>query len=259
MSWITPVIREMRADGMATAHKEKFFENAATPNLAIKFDPSNTIKQVREFRELFEEDHRGIRNAYKTLYLGGGADPVAVGLDFKAMDFAAIQGKGESRLAAAAGVPPSWVGFSEGLQGSSLNAGNFNAARRRFSDGTMIHLWTNVAATLQSIVRPPDPGASLWYDSRIPFMREDATDLAAIQEKEASTMSGLVRDGWTPESAVAAVTNNDWTLLKHTGLTSVQLLPPSNGTEPFNPDAPTPPPAPADAGNGTGDTNDNTN
>lgn len=253
MSWITPVIREMQGDSLSTEHKARFFENAATPNLVIRFDPSQTRKQVQDFKELLEEDHAGALNAYKTLYLGGGADATVVGANFQQMDFAATQGKGESRLASAAGVPPSWVGFSEGLQGSALNAGNFNSARRRFSDGTMVHLWTNACASLQSIVRPPQ-GASLWYDPRIPFMREDAGDLAKIQEQEASTITALVREGFTPESAVMAVTNNDWSLLKHTGLTSVQLLPPSNGSEPFDPNAKKTDPAPDDA-TGDGDGN----
>lgn len=261
LSWITPVMREMQGDALATEHKARFFQNAATPNLVIKFDKSQTIDQVKQFKALMEQEHRGALNAYKTLFLGGGADVTPVGKDFKELDFAATQGKGESRLAAAAGVPPSWVGFSEGLQGSALNAGNFNSARRRFSDGTMVHLWTNAAASLQPIIprpinrqtRKPDTSVSLWYDAEhIPFMREDAGDLASIQQKQASTITNLVRDGFTPESAVAAVQNNDFGLLVHTGLTSVQLLPPSNGTEPFNPNAPTPTPA---VGNGTGASN----
>jgi phage portal protein BeeE len=233
MSWITPVIREVQADSLATEHKARFFTNAATPNLAIKFDPSVPKDAILAFKELVEEDHAGAWNAYKTLYLGGGADPVVVGKDFRELDFAATQGKGESRLASAAGVPPSWVGFSEGLQGSALNAGNFNSARRRFSDGTMTHLWANAAASLQAIVTPPDSGASLWFDARVPFMREDAGDRAAIQQREAQTIAALIRDGFTPDSVIAAVNNNDWTLLKHTGLTSVQLQPPSDGTEPI--------------------------
>ncbi len=251
MSWVTPVLREMQGDALATEHKARFFQNAATPNLAIKFDSAQTVTQVRQFKELLEEDHQGVANAYKTLYLGGGADATTVGLDFRQMDFTAMQGKGESRLASAAGVPPSWVGFSEGLQGSSLNAGNFTSSRRRFSDGTMVHLWTNVAASLESILRVP-AGASLTCDLRIPFMREDAGDLAEIQQQEASTITALVRDGFTPGSAVLAVTNNDWKLLVHTGLASVQLMPPSNGTEPFDKNAPTPTPPAGDAGNGDG-------
>jgi hypothetical protein len=145
-------------------------------------------------------------------------------------------------------VPPSWVAFCEGMQGSTLNAGNYDSARRRFADGTMAHLWANAAASLEPILTAP-AGASLWYDARIPFMREDAGDLAEIQTQEASTIGELIRDGFIPDSVVAAVRNNDWSLLKHSGLTSVQLVPPSSGQEPvpgFSPGA-DPGPAPASA------------
>ncbi|MEU8717486.1 phage portal protein [Streptomyces sp. NPDC048663] len=248
MSWITPVLRDLQGDQMATEHKYKFFENGATPNLAIKFDPQVSLENVKAFKALLEEEHRGAANAFKTLYLGGGGDPKTVGTTFKDMDYAVIQGRAESRLASAAGVPPSWVAFFEGMQGSTLNAGNYDSARRRFSDGTMAHLWGNASASLQPILTPPQ-GASLWYDNRIPFMREDAKDLATVQSQEAQTIAALIRDGFIPDSVVAAVRNNDWGLLKHSGLTSVQLLPPSSGQEPapgFSPGT-EPGPAPASA------------
>jgi len=236
MSWITPVLRELQGDMGSTEHKYKFFENAATPNLAISFDPSIDIDKVRAFKELLEEEHKGVANAWKTLYMGGGASPTPVGNNFKDMDYAIVQGRAESRLASAAGVPPSWVGFAEGLQGSSLNAGNMNQARRRFSDGTMAHLWGNAASSLQPMIGQPHDrrgapmgGASLWYDARIPFMREDAGDLATIQAQEATTMAALYMAGWTPESVVQAVKNNDWTLLAHSGRPSVQTQPASSG------------------------------
>jgi hypothetical protein len=236
-SWVTPVIRDVWGDNAATIHKDRFFRNAASPNLAIKFDPSITIDAVKEFKELLEAEHKGAWNAYKTLYLGGGADPVVIGRDMRQVDFAVTTGKGESRLAAAAGVPPSWVGFSEGLQGSSLNAGNFTAARRRFGDGTMQHLWANAAASFETILTPPSSRfpdsapARLWFVTRgIPFLNMDAKDAAEVQSQEAQTITALVRDGFTAQSAIAAVQNQDWSLLVHTGMVSVQLIPPGQAT-----------------------------
>lgn len=167
---------------------------------------------------------------HNTLYLGGGADVTLVGANLKDLDYAISQGHGEARLAAAAGVPASWVGFSEGLQGSSLNAGNFQAQRRRFSDATMQHLWMMAAHALESVCPPPDSHANLWFDSRVPFMRDDATDIAAIQLQQAQTISALVMQGYDPDSVVKAVANNDMTRLRHSGLMSVQLHPP--GTAP---------------------------
>lgn len=230
MSWITAALRDAIGDNLMTEHKRAFLRNAATPNLAIRFDPGVNVAAVKEFKEVFEAEHKGAWNAYKTLFLGGGADPVVIGKDFRELDFAVTQGKAESRLASASGVPPSWVGFSEGLQGSALNAGNFTAARRRLSDGTMQHLWGNAAASLETIVAPPDDRASLWFATKgIPFLHMDASDAAEVQAREASTITALVRDGFEPESAIAAVQNNDWKRLKHTGLLSVQMQPPGEG------------------------------
>lgn len=232
MSWLTPVIRDVLGDNLQTDHKRQFMKNAATPNMVLKFDRSQTMEQVKQFKELFEAEHAGSYNAYKTLFLGGGADAEAIGTDFQQLDFAVTQGKAESRLASAAGVPPSWVGFSEGLQGSALNAGNFTAARRRLSDGTLQHLWSNAASSLQVLTdRPDDDGAALWFVTRgIPFLLMDETDAAAVQNRQAQTIVSLVEEGFEPESVTQAVINEDWTMLEHTGLTSVQLHPP--GTSP---------------------------
>ena len=231
MSWITPFITDIQSDNAAVTHKNRFFRNAATPNIAIKFDPSVGKEKVLEFKEIIESDHKGVWNAWKTLYLGGGADPVTIGKDFRQLDFAVVQGQGETRLASGAAVPPSWVGFSEGLKGSTLNEGNFGASRRRFGDGTMQHLWTNVASSLEVITRPPTDGSRLWFTTRgVPFLRENAGDAATVQAQQAQTIVALVRDGFTPESAVAAITNDDWSLLVHTGLVSVQMQTP--GQEP---------------------------
>lgn len=242
MSWITPVLNEISSDHASEVHKAKFFENAATPNLAIKFDPTVTLEAVRGFKKLLEDEHKGAFNAYKTLYLGGGADPVAVGKDFQQLQFAATQGKGESRLAAAAGVPPSWVGFSEGLQGSALNAGNFDsAARRRMGDGTMQHLWATAASALEGLFLPDEipNGVQLWHDTRwIPFLRDDASSAATTQKTNAETINALIMQGFTADSAIQAVTDGDLQLLKHTGLVSVQLQAPGSAPTPATPAAP---------------------
>jgi phage portal protein BeeE len=241
MSWIGACIRELQADSLASEHKARFFQNAATPNMAVRFDPSIEYERVKQFKMMLEEEHKGVWDAYKTLYLGGGADVTVIGKDFQQLDFAVTQGKGESRLAAAAGVPPSWVGFSEALKGSSLNQGNFNSARRRFADGTMVHLWTEAANALDNIISGPT-GAQLWYDSRVPFMREDASDLASIQLQQSTVINALVMQGFEPESVVKALMANDWGLLKHSGMLSVQLQ------KPGEPAIPPPKPALSNAG-----------
>jgi HK97 family phage portal protein len=223
MSWLTPVVREIQGDQAMTVHKNRFFEHAATPNLVVKVDPSVALEAFREFKDEFLAQQQGVQNAYKTLFLGGGADATVVGRDFQQMDFKAVQGASETRIAAAAGVPPIIAGFSEGL--SSATYSNYAQARRRFADGTLRPLWRNAAASLETVVNVP-AGAHLWYSDRdIAFLREDANDQAVIQGRHVTQVVALVRDGFTPESSIAAVKSGDLTLLEHTGNLSVQLQP----------------------------------
>ena len=233
MSWLTPVIREVQSDKAGSDHGLKFWENAATPNLAVSLPKEITTAQFKEFVDLMDAQHKGVANAYKTLYTAAGADVTVVGADMKQMDFSNIQGKGETRIANAGGVPPVLLSFSEGMQGSSLNAGNYTPAKRNFVDTTGRDLWNNWYGSLETLFPPPKPKDRLTYDPRdIPFLHEDQTDVAQIKQIEASTMNTLVTAGWTKPSIVTALINGDWTLLEDSGLVSVQLLPPGTTAKP---------------------------
>ena len=223
MSWVTPVVREIMGDSAATKHKLKFFENGATSNVVITYDKDVAPDDVVQFSELFKEAYAGVDKAYKTIHLGGGADAKMVGANLQQLDFKVTQGAGETRIAAASGVGAIIAQFSEGLQGSALNSGNYGAARRRFGDITMQHLWQTAAAALAKLTDPPT-GRRLWFVADdIPFLQEDRKDAAEILAKDAETITKLVREGFTPESARRAVTSGDLTLLEHSGLVSVQL------------------------------------
>jgi hypothetical protein len=228
MSWLTPVLREIEADKSATKHKGAFFDNAAVPNIAVTFDKETNEDDFNEFVSNFNADHRGSWNAYRTLFLMGGADVHPLSHDFKSMDFSAVIGKGESRIASAAGVPPSWVGFSEGMQGSALNTGNMAANRRRFADGTIRTLWRIAAASLAVLVDVPTD-SELWFDeSGVAFLREDQRDRAEIMRIDMSAINTGILAGYEPDAVVDAVYANDLRKLmgNHTGLVSVQMQPP---------------------------------
>lgn len=228
MSWVTPAIREIRGDLAATEHKLMFFQNGATPNLVVKGIPAGTKAQFDELVDMMEERHAGVKNAYRTLYLTLGADADVVGADLKQIDFAAVQGKSETRLSVLSRVPASLLGISEGLAGSALNAGNFGAARRSFADTWVFPTLQNLAGSLAPLVGVPR-GAELWFDTAdIGLLREDAKDAAEIVQLQASTVVSLVNGGYEPDAAIAAVQGLDLSVLlgKHTGMLSVQLQPP---------------------------------
>ena len=244
MSWITPAVREIQGDIAATTHKLRFFENGATPNMVVKGITAATKEQFDEIVDAMETRHAGVRNAYRTLYLAAGADATVVGADLRQIDFKATQGAGETRISMLSRVHPVILAASEGLQGSSLNAGNFGMARRIWAD-TWIYPWlSDLAAALSPLVRVP-PDAELWTTTAdMPILREDAKDAAEIESTKASTIVKLSTSGFTRESAVAAVMAQDMTLLKEDPMwVSVQLQ--QSGAAPALPPAPNQPALPA--------------
>ena len=232
MAWLTPVLREVEADSAATRHKAKFFNNAATPNLAVSLSEKVTVDAFKKFVEIMEERgaEGGIEKAYKTLWLAGGADVTVIGADLGKLNYKTLTGAGETRISAAAGLPPIVGNFSEGLEAATYS--NYSQARRAFGDHWARPRWRNAAASLAPLVRVPN-GAELWYDDRdIAFLREDRKDAAEIAQLKAATIRQYVDAGFDPPSAVAAVENEDPRLLKHTGLYSVQLQAPGAVTPP---------------------------
>lgn len=235
MSWLTPVIDEFRADKAATIHKLKFFENAATPNLSVSLKESIGPDKFRDFVRQMTDATGGMENAYKTLYTGGGADVRVIGADMRQLDFAITQGHGETRVAAAGGVPPIVVGLSEGLQAATYS--NYGQAKRAYGDLFLRSQWRSFCGAIAPLLNVPTDSV-LWYDSKdVAFLREDATDIATRQATEAGTMNTFISAGFEPDSVMKAVMADDWSLLKHSGLVSVQLQPPGGPDPAADPNA----------------------
>ena len=226
MSWLTPALKDMQADQAATEHKVLFFKNGAVPNMIVKGIPAMTRTQFDEIVDMLESQHAGLANHYKTLYLTAGADATVVGSNFQQMDLKALTALGETRVSSLSRVPASLLGISEGLQGSALNAGNFDASRRVFADTWVSPTLQDYAASLAPLVDVPDD-AELWPDtSDMPILRDDSKAAAEILQLKQTTIVGFVNAGFEPQSAIQAVETGDYSLLRHTNLLSVQLQAP---------------------------------
>lgn len=233
MSWLQPIIAEVAADRAATEHKSAFFKNGAKPGLVVSLKETVTADQFGKFIDKMNETHQGTNNAYKTLYVGGGADVTVAGADLRQLDFKNTQGAGETRICAAGRVPPIIVGASEGLQAATYS--NYGQARRAFGDHWARPQWRSACAALESIMDVPER-AQLWYDDRdIAFLRDDQKDAAETSWREAQTIRTLIDAGHKPESVKAAVASRDWSLLEHSGLYSVQLQPAGTTATPPKP------------------------
>jgi len=227
-SWLAAVACDASSDMQLTYYKGNYLKNGAMPSLAVMYEPTFSQERLEQFVKMFADKFTGSMNAGKVMHFLGGRDVKTVGATLDDLAFKAVQGAGETRIAAAAGVPASVAGFSEGMQGSSLNAGNYSATRRLFGDAKIRPLLGAFCDAFSTLVPPPD-GARLWYDdSQVSFFQEDVTDEANIRQLQAATIRTLIEAGYEPDTVVAAVTSGDWTLLKHTGLVSVQLMAPGS-------------------------------
>jgi DNA topoisomerase IB len=232
MSWLTPAIRDLQGDRAISEFKLQYWQNSATPNLVIKGltapdgRPLATKEQFDEIVEMLEARHAGVANAFRTLYLTGGADVMPVGANLNDLDLKSVQGQGETRIAMLSRVPAAILQIAEGLAGSSLNAGNFGQARRIFADTWVYPKAAGLCGALAAVIDVPRD-AELWFDTAdVLLLREDAKDAAEIEQVKAATITMYVREGFTADSAIAAVRGQDISLLQHTGLTSVQLQEP---------------------------------
>lgn len=238
MSWLSPLIREINADVRMAEFRDAFFKNAATANVVITYKDKVPPERIERIKTAIEARHTGTANAFGTLVFDEGADLTIVGSDMGGAAFDALQAAGETRICMDAGVPAIVAGARQGLQASAI--GEYEQALRAFADLTLRPNWRSFCAALETIA-PPPPGAQLWFDtSDVSALQQGEKDAADTSAQQAETINKLIMAGFDADSVVAAVVSGDMSLLKHTGLTSVQMQPPvtnspsTNGSKPMN-------------------------
>jgi len=223
MSWMTPVLREINADVAMTQHRQVFFDQAATPNLLLRYQQKLQPTQLESIKARWQARFNGPARAGATVVLDEGADLTVVGSTFESMRFNEVQAAGEARIAAAAGVPAIVAGLQAGLDAATYS--NYAMAIKAMANGTGAFLWSSACAALAKLVAVPDH-ARLWYDTtNIPALQEAAKDRADTMQVLAAAASTLLTAGYEATSITAALVSGDLTLLVHTGMISVQLVP----------------------------------
>lgn len=212
MSWITPVIREIWADQAMTEYKIKYLENAASPNLLVRYAQKIGQATVQRVQEKLTDRHGGVDNAFRTLVLDEGADVTVIGNTFEQMNFSTVQAAGENRIIIASGVPGIVVGTKEGLLAATYS--NYDQAMRAFADLTIRPLWRSVCDCLSTLITVP-PTTRLWFDaSDIAALRQGEKEQADTTLVLAEACAALVKEGYEPTSVALAVTAGDLSLLK---------------------------------------------
>jgi len=219
ISWLRPAMEDIESDNGARRYLSRYFVNHATPNTAIVFPPEVLKETVEAFRDVFLQKHQGVERAFRTAFLGGGADIKVIGSSLKDLDSESIRTQVHKDIAASAGVPVVAAGIEQGTYANSKES------KRALADSKVRYLWARTARTFSKAIEVP-PGAELYIETaHISALQADATDDSAVVLSQAQTMRTLVDGGFTPESVKAAVTAGDLTKLSHSGNLSVQLVP----------------------------------
>lgn len=223
MSWLQSIVSDIDTDQELTNVKQTYFKRGAFPSGHFQVPPEADDTEIDRVADMIRNYFIGTDNAGRILITSAEWQPISHSmLD---AEIRAIQAAGETRIAAAAGVPPIIAGFSEGLQAATYS--NYSAARRRFADGTMRPLWRMAAASLANLIDVPSDAELIVDPSQVAALREDGEDLASILTKQSAAVNQLIMAGFAPDAAVAAVTAGDLRRLAghHSGLASVQLQP----------------------------------
>jgi hypothetical protein len=233
-SWLAAVASDASSDLEMTQYKGNYLKNGGLPSLAVMYEPTLDMAQLEAFVPVFAEKFTGSVNAGKVMHFLGGRDVKTIGASLDQLAFKAVQGAGETRIASAGGVPASVAMISEGNEGSTLNTGNYGAARRLFGDAKIRPNLGAFCEAFSTLIKVP-ADSRLWYDdSQVSFFQEDVTDEAGIRQLIAQTVKTYIEAGFEPDASLIAATTGNTAALRghHTGLTSVQLQPPDDGTEP---------------------------
>ena len=211
MSWLTPIYRDINGDSGLIDYKIKYLENAATPNIMIKYAQKLHPGTVDSIRERIRARYGGVGNAFKTLILDQGADLTVVGDNLSKMDFANVQQAGTERILAGAMVPPLVVGL-EPVKGAGKS---YEQVMRHFADLWARPEWRSACGAFGKLVPGMPSGVRLWVDTGDVQALQDGEQVRAqVALVRAQALLTCVQAGYTRDSAVAAVEAGDMSQLQ---------------------------------------------
>jgi phage portal protein BeeE len=213
MSPLTPVYRDVLGDDGLVQHKVRYLQNAASPNLLIKYSQRLQQGTVDGIRERVHARYGSANNAYKTLILDQGADATVIGNSLSQMDFSNVSAAGTERILAACEVPGVLVGL-EPLRGAGKG---YEESVTAFAHLWALPRWRSVCGALEQLLDVP-AGNRLWFDTGdIAALQDGLMERGQTALVRGQALLALVQAGYTHESAVAAVESGDLSQLQAGG------------------------------------------
>ena len=106
---------EISADYKAGEYQQRFFENGSVPSMVLETGPddNSTVAELKKIKKMWEQQHRGSKNAKKIGVLRGGMTLKPIGLTQMEMDFINSRQMTRDIILSIFGVPKTIAGFTE--------------------------------------------------------------------------------------------------------------------------------------------------
>jgi hypothetical protein len=210
MSWLTPAYRDVQGDDGMTQYKINYLNNAATPNILVRYSQKLNPGTVDALRERMAARYAGPQNAFKTLILDQGADLTVVGNSLSQMDFSNVMQAGTERILADSMVPAVLVGL-EPLRGAGRG---YQESLQKFANLWARPQWRSVCGALEPIAAVP-PGNRLWFDTDgITALQDGEMERGQTALVKSQALLALRQAGYSRESGVEFIGSGDVNVLQ---------------------------------------------
>lgn len=157
------------ADIRALDWNKVFFDNSAIPEGVLSTTARLSASDIRMHRELWQEEHGGVRKAHRTAIMGQGMEYKPMGPTHRQMGFLDLLKYTREQILGVYGVPPVVLGLFEGV-----NRASAQVMRRLFYEQTVMPRLGKIESTLTYSLIKPGENVQLIFDvGAIEALRED--------------------------------------------------------------------------------------
>lgn len=165
-----PLANEIDVDFRSMLYNKKFFDNDATPSMALMTDKNLNPEQRTRLEESYDKKHRGAQNAHRPTILEGGLKLESFGPTHKDMDFVEQKKFTREEILGTYRTPKALFNITE-----SLNYATFTGQMKTFWIYCLVPiLWKFEDALTRHLIMPFDPNLYFAFNLKsVPAFQED--------------------------------------------------------------------------------------
>lgn len=230
MGPIQSVLTDIDASRYSAEWNRNFFVNNALPGGIVEVPHEWTDDEFEQFRDRWEEQHRGVANSHRVGVIEGGAKWVERKFSMRDMQFTELRDASREIIREAYGFPKAMLGSVD-----DVNRANAEAGEVMFARWVVIPRLERIKQALNADFLPlfgdAARGLEFDYDDPVP---QDAEARDRERNSKAAAARDLVAAGYDPEDVRVAM---DLPEMGYVGTASITTPPPVGAPAPPAPEA----------------------